>query len=82
MNELEKLQIENLELKSMCMAAALEIRDQWEAHCDNDGYGPCNLVSRLEGALKPTLYPNGLTEEEVKYYIEKKYKTNEQPNSI
>lgn len=44
-------------LESMCKAAAAEISDHWKAHCDENGYGPCNLVSRLEGRLSPDLYP-------------------------
>jgi len=30
------------------MAAAVEIQEHWDAHCDMDGYGPANLVRRLE----------------------------------
>jgi hypothetical protein len=44
-------------LESMCKAAASEIDDHWEAHCDDEGYGPSNLMSRLEGRLPPDLYP-------------------------
>ena len=41
----------------MCKAAAAEIEEHWKAHCDKDGYGPINLVSRLKGEMKPDLYP-------------------------
>lgn len=44
-------------LKSMCRAAAAEINDQWHWHCADDGYGPVNLMARLEGKLPPDLYP-------------------------
>lgn len=35
-------------LKTVMMAAAVEITDHWDAHCDDEGYGPVNLVRRLE----------------------------------
>ncbi len=44
-------------LESMCKAAASEIDEHWEAHCDKDGYGCSSLMSRLEGRLQPDLYP-------------------------
>ena len=34
-------------LRSIMAAAADEIEEHWEAHCDNDGFGPVNLVRRL-----------------------------------
>lgn len=37
--------------KTIMMAAAVEIREHWEAHCDADGYGPSNLLMRLENGL-------------------------------
>lgn len=55
--EFAKLQEENRRLRSMCKAAAAEISEAWEAHCDDDGYGPVNLLARLEGKLPPDLYP-------------------------
>ncbi len=33
------------------MAAAEEIHKNWDAHCDAEGYGPSNLMRRLEGAI-------------------------------
>jgi len=54
---LDKVIEENRKLTSMCRAAAEEIEDHWEAHCNEEGYGPINLVSRLNGKLKPALYP-------------------------
>jgi hypothetical protein len=38
--------IENL--KTVMIAAAEEIQDHWEAHTDKEGYGPSNLMLRLE----------------------------------
>lgn len=54
---LPKVKEENRKLRSMCKAAAAEIDEHWQAHCDKDGYGPVNLMSRLEGRLPPDLYP-------------------------
>jgi len=34
-------------LRSIMAAAADEIEEHWEAHCDKDGFGPVNLVRRL-----------------------------------
>lgn len=35
-------------LHTVMMAAAVEINEHWGAHCDEEGYGPENLVRRLE----------------------------------
>lgn len=43
-------------LDSMCKAAAVEIEEYWESHCDEEGYGPGNLLSRLNGKLPPSIY--------------------------
>ena len=45
-----------LELHSMAMAAAVEIEEHWEAHCDQNGEGPLNLLCRLSGKLPPSVY--------------------------
>jgi hypothetical protein len=58
------LEIENIMLRSMCKAAAREIELHWDAHCDEEGYGPINLLSRLNGDFRPDLYPCGVTEDE------------------
>ena len=63
--ELARLWEENRKLKSMCKAAAAEISEHWGAHCDAEGYGPSNLMSRLEGRIKPDLYP-GFDDEALK----------------
>lgn len=42
-------EIENL--KSVMVAAAEEIKLHWMAHCDEEGYGPSNLLNRLEKGL-------------------------------
>lgn len=46
--EIERLKAENTNLQTVMMAAAVEITEHWDAHCDAEGYGPCNLVRRLE----------------------------------
>jgi hypothetical protein len=38
-------------LQSLCLSAAEEIAEHWDAHCDADGAGPCNLESRLRGVM-------------------------------
>jgi hypothetical protein len=35
-------------LKSIMRAAATEIEEHWDAHCDTEGNGPVNLVRRLK----------------------------------
>jgi len=53
--ESERLEKEVAELRAelngalaTMMAAAVEIQEHWDAHCDVDGYGPANLMRRLE----------------------------------
>jgi hypothetical protein len=43
------------ELKSVMIAAAEEISAHWDAHCDAEGYGPSNLMHRLEQGI-PSQY--------------------------
>lgn len=38
-------------LKTVMIAAAEEIAAHWEAHCDAEGYGPQNLMRRLEEGI-------------------------------
>ena len=38
-------------LHTVMMAAAVEITEHWDAHCDAEGYGPVNLVRRLENGF-------------------------------
>ena len=45
--EITRLSQENLRLRTVMMAAAEEIGDHWEAHCDEDGYGPQSLQRHL-----------------------------------
>lgn len=52
--ELEK---ERDEAFTVMVAAAEEISAHWEAHCDEEGYGPANLMHRLEHGIA-TLYPS------------------------
>lgn len=55
---LDKMEKENAKLRSMCIAAAEEIETYWDAHCDDAGCGPINLVDRLKGVTAPYLYDN------------------------
>lgn len=45
------LEAENAALKTVMIAAAEEIQRHWDAHCDSDGYGPANLMRRLEEGI-------------------------------
>ena len=47
-NQLEQ-QTEHL--KTVMIAAAEEISKHWDAHCDEEGYGPVNLLRRLESGI-------------------------------
>ena len=38
-------------LKTVMIAAAEEISKYWDAHCDEEGYGPVNLLRRLEEGI-------------------------------
>jgi len=53
--ELRRLHEENENLRSVMIAAAEEIDSHWNAHCDDDGYGPVNLMHRLEKGI-PSQY--------------------------
>lgn len=46
--ELEK---SNENFKTCMIAAAEEIMRHWKDHCDEDGYGPSNLMHRLEKGI-------------------------------
>lgn len=43
-----ELEQDNANLRTVMIAAAEEILQHWQAHCDAEGYGPANLVRRLE----------------------------------
>lgn len=45
---IQELESEIANLHTVMMAAAIEITEHWESHCDEDGCGPANLVRRLE----------------------------------
>lgn len=49
--ELRRLHEENRKLKTVMVAAAEVISANWEAHCDSEGYGPVNLMRRLEQGI-------------------------------
>lgn len=48
MAERDALTTQIANLHTVMMAAAVEITEHWSAHCDEEGYGPVNLVRRLE----------------------------------
>src|SRR5574337_141111 len=49
--EIERLRTENAKLKTVMIAAAEEIELHWADHCDEEGYGPVNLMRRLEEGI-------------------------------
>ena len=49
--EPRRLHEENENLCSVMIAAAEEIAEHWDAHCDEEGYGPANLMHRLERGI-------------------------------
>lgn len=49
--EILRLRSENETLYTTMMAAAVEIHEHWDAHCDSEGYGPSNLMHRLERGI-------------------------------
>jgi len=55
---IQELKTQNRKLRSMCKAAASEIGEVWESHCDHMGNGPVDLMARLDGKLPPDLYPS------------------------
>lgn len=49
--EIYGLRAEMRLLKTVMVAAAEEIAAHWDAHCDEEGYGPANLMHRLEKGI-------------------------------
>ena len=49
--EAQALKAEISRLHSTMIAAAEEIHEHWDAHCDEEGYGPSNLMYRLEKCI-------------------------------
>lgn len=49
--ELESQAAQIAALKTVMVAAAEEIAAHWQAHCDAEGYGPQNLLRRLEEGI-------------------------------
>jgi hypothetical protein len=49
--QIEELRQQVANLKTVMIAAAEEIHAHWDAHCDADGYGPANLMRRLEEGI-------------------------------
>jgi len=54
-DELLRIRAEAEALRSVMIAAAEEIQAHWAAHCDAEGYGPANLMRRLEEGI-PSQY--------------------------
>lgn len=46
-----ELEGEIANLHATMFAAAVEIQEHWDAHCDAEGYGPANLMHRLERGI-------------------------------
>ena len=46
-----ELEAERANLHTTMFAAAVEIQAHWDAHCDAEGYGPANLMHRLERGI-------------------------------
>ena len=46
-----ELEWEIANLHTTMFAAAVEIQAHWDAHCDAEGYGPANLMHRLERGI-------------------------------
>ena len=49
--EVAELRRDNANLRTTMVAAAEEISEHWQAHCDAEGYGPSNLMHRLEAGI-------------------------------
>jgi hypothetical protein len=49
--EIAALRLDNQSLRTVMVAAAEEIHAHWDAHCDAEGYGPANLMRRLEEGI-------------------------------
>lgn len=47
----ERVEAERDALKTVMIAAAEELSAHWQAHCDAEGYGPQNLLRRLEEGI-------------------------------
>ncbi|WP_435607676.1 hypothetical protein [Pseudomonas knackmussii] len=50
-SDAQALKAEISRLHSTMIAAAEEIHEHWDAHCDEEGYGPSNLMYRLEKCI-------------------------------
>jgi len=77
---IDKLEAENDNLRTVMMAAAVEIQEHWDAHCDADGYGPANLMRRLEGGYPEQYGYNAETVVRLEAEIERLRKDAETQN--
>lgn len=46
--QVTRLSQENLRLRTVMLAAADELLEQWDAHLDADGFGPRSLLRHLQ----------------------------------
>lgn len=54
---LRKCEEENERLKTTLVAGAELIKENWDKLCDEEGYGPQNLLLRMDGTLNTSGYP-------------------------
>jgi hypothetical protein len=66
----DEMRYQNIMLDSMCQAAGAEIKSQFEAHCNEEGYGPCNLLYRLIGKTPADIYPYYVEQEDLEWWYE------------
>jgi len=46
--EITRLSQEILRLRTVMLSAHAEITEQWNSHCDSEGFGPTNLIRHLK----------------------------------
>ena len=54
----EELEGENERLRTTLVAGAELIKENWSKLCDKEGYGPQNLLLRMDGTLNSSGYPS------------------------
>lgn len=55
--EIDLLKNETERLKTTLVAGAELIKEKWDKLCDEEGYGPQNLLLRMDGTLNTSGYP-------------------------
>lgn len=53
----------------MCRVAGELIKENYDVFCNEEGYGPANLVSRLRGQIPPDFYIQQMDKEEIDEYL-------------